>query len=1068
MIDAEAQTNNQLAHEQDDEAKSDDETTAGHESDALIAEAAADQTQGNGDAAAEAAFQIAQANETSTVWNWLAGQLGNTPWAVSQAGLAGAEAAWAPTAAANYQTYVSALGTAETAYAASNAEQFVTEIDSIDDADDLAANTAADDGLTLTDALTGDEAALEETLSPAGAAYQEDVAQAQHDFRQAVAQADHDLAVGTLTDYAGAIAAATSAQTAGYAQAYGNFSAAVSPAITLQETDDANAELTDSDDDAAANLTDIDDNNQAVDTYDDAESTDFDTQQKAEAQALQVMQAANASGHLAAIDAFDANYPPPPGEGQGEGNPWADLAAAQAAALAAQQTSQADALLTQSNAQADAQEIAEQARADALSSEDDADAQAEDTQETTDAQADHDQAMAQAAVADDVSDDLPDTLIAPTDGPDQTLSADFKVGYEANDFYLPGRSGDWESPWQGLIPEQGLPNFMVCSFETQGVALPGPDAAMPWGRIGGSAAIYSIELYGLNDVINNGLPPYGNPQPYGLIDLVRGDSLPISGVFGPAMHFSGPSADLLDISKAPSAVGPGGFSSSPLPTTTAGTQLANPSATSLAPAPMSLSAPASSGTRQVAGMQSGAEGENGEGNTTAPETPQQPNSTGEDSAASGGSDSSDASARPAASAIAVIIVLPKGPDPAQESPNEQNRAAGEPEKPTGQTQQQLSEADKKAQALAATLATPEQRAAAAAKSRQELVDELGREPTSKELYKHQRNRAMVAIDNLGGVSSELGADIFVAFVSPEVTSKYREEYLNDDPNSHLSAKRIAKSVITTAATGAVIVVAAGAAVATGPVGIVVVVGLSVAGVGKVAYDRAADGQSGGQVIVGTLGDITGVSGIVAGAYDTDLATQRVLSLTSGKRSEALGTGGGQVLLVFAGQYLSKQGFSGMNAFRKSRPPGSFLAFERYSTAPGNARDVALAFEQTLPERTVALKALAELPKKKAITGFFTDESPFFGTASEFQRGVAVPYRPLGYLRAIASGVRARGMRSLPNAGQAGGFYEYVLPEGAEIGAAQFMVFADNTLIFAVNTAGAGSALKLLSEPSADD
>lgn len=92
MIDAEAQTNNRLAHEQDDEAKTDDENTAQHESDALVAEAAADQTQGNGDGAAQAAFQTAQANETSTIWNWLAGQLGNTPWAVSQAGLAGAEA----------------------------------------------------------------------------------------------------------------------------------------------------------------------------------------------------------------------------------------------------------------------------------------------------------------------------------------------------------------------------------------------------------------------------------------------------------------------------------------------------------------------------------------------------------------------------------------------------------------------------------------------------------------------------------------------------------------------------------------------------------------------------------------------------------------------------------------------------------------------------------------------------------------------------------------------------------------------------------------------------------------
>ena len=65
---------------------------AGDESTTLTAEATADQTQGNADATAAAAFQIAEGNETSTIWNWLAGQLGNTPWAVSQAGLAGAGA----------------------------------------------------------------------------------------------------------------------------------------------------------------------------------------------------------------------------------------------------------------------------------------------------------------------------------------------------------------------------------------------------------------------------------------------------------------------------------------------------------------------------------------------------------------------------------------------------------------------------------------------------------------------------------------------------------------------------------------------------------------------------------------------------------------------------------------------------------------------------------------------------------------------------------------------------------------------------------------------------------------
>ncbi len=236
---------------------------------------------------------------------------------------------------------------------------------------------------------------------------------------------------------------------------------------------------------------------------------------------------------------------------------------------------------------------------------------------------------------------------------------------------------------------------MVCSFETQGIGLPGPDAAMPWGRIGGSAAIYSIELYGLNDVINDGLPPYGNPQPYGLIDLVRGDSLPIRGVFGAAMHISGPSADLLDISKAPSAVGSGGYSSSPLPTTTAGTRLANPSATSLAPAPMSLSSPAPSGIRQVAGMQSGAEGESGPSDNTAPERPavaaaaEEPAAHQEGNATDNSGDST-----------VVIWMLEESPDPAREPRDGENRATGEPAKSTGQTQQQLAAPDKDAETVA--------------------------------------------------------------------------------------------------------------------------------------------------------------------------------------------------------------------------------------------------------------------------------------------------------------------------------------------------------------------------------
>src|SRR6185312_7473506 len=108
-----------------------------------------------------------QANETATIWTWLAGQL-NTPWADSQAGLAGAEAAWAVTAAANYQTYVTALGAAEMAYADDNSAKFLNEIETIDLADQTAADETADADAALADALTNAEAAFEETDAVAG------------------------------------------------------------------------------------------------------------------------------------------------------------------------------------------------------------------------------------------------------------------------------------------------------------------------------------------------------------------------------------------------------------------------------------------------------------------------------------------------------------------------------------------------------------------------------------------------------------------------------------------------------------------------------------------------------------------------------------------------------------------------------------------------------------------------------------------------------------------------------------------------------------------------------------
>src|SRR5487761_1591707 len=74
MSDGEATTSDQFAHQDDGDQQSQNDAVAANESDALTAEAQADQTQGNSDAAAEANFQIAQANETSTIWSWLASQ----------------------------------------------------------------------------------------------------------------------------------------------------------------------------------------------------------------------------------------------------------------------------------------------------------------------------------------------------------------------------------------------------------------------------------------------------------------------------------------------------------------------------------------------------------------------------------------------------------------------------------------------------------------------------------------------------------------------------------------------------------------------------------------------------------------------------------------------------------------------------------------------------------------------------------------------------------------------------------------------------------------------------------
>src|SRR5487761_144820 len=89
MIDGQAQAADQFAHQNDATTQTEADAGAQAAAATMVPRAQAEQAQSGGDAAAAASFRIAQANETATIWNWLAGQLGNTPWARSQAGLAG-------------------------------------------------------------------------------------------------------------------------------------------------------------------------------------------------------------------------------------------------------------------------------------------------------------------------------------------------------------------------------------------------------------------------------------------------------------------------------------------------------------------------------------------------------------------------------------------------------------------------------------------------------------------------------------------------------------------------------------------------------------------------------------------------------------------------------------------------------------------------------------------------------------------------------------------------------------------------------------------------------------------
>jgi hypothetical protein len=443
MSDGQAATIDQYALEVDGDAQTENDTLAQDDAGQMTAYALADQTEGNSDASAEADFQIAQANETAAIWGQIVGWaspsggspgLPGLPWMQSQAGLAGVEATWAVTAAANYQNYVSALGTAEMNYANTNSADFVNEIKTIDGLDKTAADGAANADEQLTTALTNDEATFEDALAPASMTFDTDVGQAQHDYRQALALADYNLTVQTAagdpdaqTNFSTALAAAQTGEQAGYNHAYVDFATPMMPAITAQGIADAAAEYLDTKTLDDENLTDILQNNAAVDGYQDEESVAYASEQKADAQALYTEQVSNAVGHAAAIAAYAQANP----------SPWADQAWEQALSDMALQIAQASSTLTRSVSEADAQSTEEQVQNDATETEDDANAQTEHDQNLTQAAADEESADAQAAAVDAVFQDLPDTLIAPADGPVFSVTPDFQIGYEANDFYLP-------------------------------------------------------------------------------------------------------------------------------------------------------------------------------------------------------------------------------------------------------------------------------------------------------------------------------------------------------------------------------------------------------------------------------------------------------------------------------------------------------------------------------------------------------------------------------------------------------------------------------------------------------
>src|SRR6185312_7181860 len=188
---------------------------------------------------------------------------------------------------------------------------------------------------------------------------------------------------------------------------------------------------------------------------------------------------------------------------------------------------------------------------------------------------------------DAVFENLPDTLLAPSAGPTQTVTADFGPDYWANDFFddgavMPidpfGPLHDWEQ-----MPGE-MPNFMPADLGIEGVAYDwqGYGQWMPFGLLGNhDPGTGTPANTGADEILPGGPIGVGDaPGVLPLRDLVRDPqigllSAPLPGVYVDPMHFSGAKRLLLDPNQTPGAIGVGGYSQATVPTSQLAQQLAD-------------------------------------------------------------------------------------------------------------------------------------------------------------------------------------------------------------------------------------------------------------------------------------------------------------------------------------------------------------------------------------------------------------------------------------------------------------------------------------------------------------